>query len=184
MKNANIILIFLFLALTSCHTPRAYFTKEIKTELEKQAISISDIQFYIDSDVELRRELSSGNAAVSSGKVIFENGKYINLILIKKDTPGLCISKNKPVIDISFEEGEGKYLGFEESEEQTTTYYVLASTTEPNPHYLKILHTVDYEGQKYTIENGRFAKLMINKSIIQKLKITKRVLKGRKLTKN
>ena len=112
MKSIKTILIHLTLTITSCSVPKSYFTVGIRTKVESKSIPINKLQFYVDRDVELRRELSSGDMKVSSGKVKFENGKYIHIILLKKYTPGICTNYYDNAVDISFELGDGKNLTF------------------------------------------------------------------------
>jgi hypothetical protein len=194
VKIFNFIFIFISVILISCSTRKTYFTEATRNRLESKAIPISKIQFYIDRDVELRRELSSGDAKVNSGKVLFENGKYVHIILLKKHTPGVCTKLYTGKIDVSFEIGNDKSITFSASKDGI---YKIAAIDWKDQNGGKIL----YEGETYYIvdngkyestpilfvydnnsrPNGQEAILLINKSVEEKINIEKRKMTGRKL---
>ena len=49
---------------------------------------------------------------VTSGKVILETGKYVNIILLKAGTYGVSIRALNNTVEISFESGENKNIRF------------------------------------------------------------------------
>ena len=76
MKFLSTLSVILVVALSSCSTSqKSYFSVETRKRVEEVAIPVEKLQFYVDKDVELRRELTARDAKVTSGKVIFENGK-------------------------------------------------------------------------------------------------------------
>jgi len=92
----NMFRIFVFtltvLFITSCSN-KVYFSTDVRKQLEDKKIPINKLQFYVDRDVELRRELSSEETkTASSGIVRFENGKYIEIIKLRMLTAGVCTS--------------------------------------------------------------------------------------------
>ncbi len=48
--------------------------------------SLKKIQYYADRDIVLKREMETGVTKVSSGKLKLENGHYVNIITLKKNT--------------------------------------------------------------------------------------------------
>src|SRR6478672_11811677 len=109
MKITTTIPCLLLLAtLAACGSSKSYFTVDTRNRLEEKSISVDQLQYYIDKDVELRRELASGETKVKSGKVIMENGKYINIVLLKSGTLGVCTAADKNSLDIDFEDGDNK----------------------------------------------------------------------------
>ena len=176
---------FLFvLGLAACSTiPKSYFTVDTRNKVEEKAIPVSKLQFYVDKDVELRRELSSRDAKVNSGKIIFENGKYINIILLKAGTLGVCTQANTNSLDIAFESGEGKNLKFGVPDRAgSSTIYSLSAdkwvSNLNNPEIGKIT----YDGEVYFMRYaGTRPKLMIKKTANDKYEVNKRVMKGRKI---
>jgi hypothetical protein len=185
MKTLYASAIILCLALTSCSIPKSYFTVATREKVESKNISVDQLQFYIDRDVELRRELTSGDVEVTSGKIKFENGKYIHIILLKKFTPGVCTKIEDKKLEISFESGDGKSLGFGVEGKTTpeTNYQLFAQewlTPKNSPQ--TTIGKITYDNKVYYIQpNGTAARLMIKKSVIDKMKVKKRVMKGRKV---
>jgi hypothetical protein len=142
-------------------------------------VSPDKLQYYVDRDVELRRVLESGDATVTSGKVKFENGKYVHIILLKKNTPGVCVSsKESSWMSISFEEGDGKNINFgiPRDGNEYAGYTIYAQKW--NNNYGEIT----YDGKTYYIQpSGSLAVLLIKKSVVDRMEVDKRVMKGRKI---
>lgn len=165
------------LAFTSCSTPKTYFTPSVRTKIESSNIPVSKLQFYVDRDVELRREVASGSAQVSAGVVKFENGKYVNIITLKKNTPGVCTRAYDDKIDVSFEMGEGRYLTFGKLKRDGRAPYTLYADA-----WGRELGEIKYDGKTYYIlPAGSEAKLMIKKSALNTLKVERRKMSGREV---
>lgn len=165
------------LAFASCSTPKTYFTPSVRSKIESSNIPVSKLQFYVDRDVELRREVASGSAQVSAGVVKFENGKYVNIITLKRNTPGVCTRAYDDKMDISFEMGEGRYLTFGKLKRDGRAPYTLYADA-----WGRELGEIKYDGKSYYIlPAGSEAKLMIRKSALNTLKVEKREMSGRKV---
>lgn len=176
---AFIILIF----LAACSTPKSYFTADTRNKVEQKSIPVDRLQYYIDKDVELRRELSSGDATVRAGKVIIENGKYINIILLKKGTAGVCTGIHKNALDIAFENGDGRNLTFTVSRRAGTgDIYSLDADKWMKPYNSAEVGKITYAGEVYFMRfAGTRPKLMIKKTASDKYEVDKRVMSGRKI---
>jgi hypothetical protein len=183
----NIIKTLAFIAvagISACSTPKSYFTAETKNRIDANSIPVQKLQFYIDKDVELRRELSSkDDTKVSSGKVILENGKYVNIILLKKGTPGICTNANGGMLDIAFESGNNKNISFAlPLGANSNTAYSLSAEKWLNNYNTAEVGKITYDGQVYFMRfNGARPKLMIKKSDINNYEVNKRTMKGRKI---
>ena len=169
--------------ISACSTPKSYFTTETRNQVEQKAINVDRLQYYIDKDVELRRELSSGDATVKSGKVIIENGKYINIIQLKKGTAGVCTNIKSNALDIAFESGDDKSLRFTAARRAgTNAVYSLDADKWLKPYKASEVGQVTYDGDIYFIRfSGNRPKLMIKKTANDKYEVDKRVMSGRKL---
>lgn len=165
------------LILASCSTPKTYFTQNVRTKVESNNIPVTKLQYYVDRDVELRREVSSGTTQVSAGVVKFENGKYVNIVTLRKNTPGVCTRVYEDKMDVSFEMGEGRYLTFGKLKRDSQAPYTLYAD-----NWNRDLGEIRYDGKSYYIlPSGGEARLMIKKSALNTLKIEKREMKGRKV---
>jgi hypothetical protein len=168
------------LAFASCSTPKTYFTSSVRNTIETSNIPVTKLQFYVDRDVQLRREVASGSAQVSAGVVRFENGKYVNIITLKKNTPGVCTRAYDDKIDVSFEMGDGRYLTFGKLKRDSRAPYTLyADSWGRDP---RSMGEIRYDGNIYYIlPSGSEARLMIKKDALNTLKIDKREMKGRRV---
>jgi hypothetical protein len=149
----------------------------IRQRIENANLSIKEIQFYNDQKVTLRRELESGKTQVESGKVKLENGKYIHYIYLQQYTPGICKEISPNALDLSFEKGSGRILTFGTPE-------VMFGPSE-RPYQLQAIEWKDgigkilYDNDYYYIQpRGSEAKLKIKKSVLNKIKVEKRTMKG------
>jgi hypothetical protein len=178
MKNAFLIGI-VAIAFASCSTPKTYFSSSIRTRVENSSIPVTKLQYYVDRDVEIRREVESRTAKVESGVIKLENGKYVNIVTLKKNTPGICTRIYPDKIDVSFEVGDGKYLTFGrlKNADINAAYTLYANS------WMNDMGAITYDGKQYYIlPAGSEAKLMIKKSVLQTNKVDKHEMNGRKVT--
>jgi len=167
-------------ALASCSTPKTYFTPSVRSDIESHNIPVNKLQFYVDRDVEIRREVSSANTKVSAGVVKFENGRYVNVITLKRNTPGVCTKTYDDKIDVSFEMGDGRYLTFGKLKKDNRAPYTLYADNWGNRQ--SDYGEIKYDGLTYYIlPGGSEARLMIKKNALNTLKVDKREMKGRKV---
>ncbi|TDW97209.1 hypothetical protein [Dinghuibacter silviterrae] len=173
MKGAALVAIVL---LSSCAGHKSYFTSDVRARLERDHIPPEKVQFYIDRSVELRREVASRDAKVTDGRVRLVNGKYINIIKLKKGTPGVCTGFYTNSVNVAFESGPGQYLAFGVPAYGNNIYQVEAQ------NWINGTGKVMYEGNAYFIQPGGVeAKLLIDKSIIDKYDVSSRNMHGRKV---
>ena len=178
MKPFIIITVVALLSFTACR-PKTYLTKGLKQKIESQNIPISKVQFYLDRDLALKRELSSEAAKVTEGKIKFVNGKYIQVIRFKKYTPGVCIQEDLSGLRIAFESGNEKYLTFKitQVEENEAVYTITGNTLSDSTK------AIMYDGKTYSIQgDGLSAKLLIKRKEADKMQIKKTKVKGLKVT--
>lgn len=189
MKSISTLSVIFALALSSCSTlQRSYFTVDTRKRVEEIAIPVEKLQFYIDKDVELKRELAARDAKVTSGKIVLENGKYVNIVILKAGTLGVCTRALNNTLDISFENGENKNIRFNvpEKASSNTVYSLFADewTNSYNTYNPNIVQTgkIVYDGEIYYMRfSGERPKLMIEKSAQNKYQVNKRVMSGRKV---
>lgn len=177
MKTLTKWALILTLGLSACSGPKSYFTQDIRKKIEINSLSVEQIQFYVDRDVVLKRELTSGNMEVSSGKIKVEDGKFIHVIVLKKGTPGVCVSSSAKAMNVSFELGDNKTLLFSVPTSGKSVAYQICADEWAN-NYGKIT----YDGEIYTLQPaGSAAALMIKKSVISRWEVKVRKMKGRKV---
>ncbi len=175
MKNRLLIALVIITVFASCSSSKVYFSPNIRQKVENTGTSLSQLQYYIDRDVEISREILKGETKVTSGVVRFENGKDLNIITLKKNTPGVCTQALADKVYISFEVGEGKYLTFGRTKNSNDydPYRILANS------WIGDFGSINYEGKKYFIHSGTEASILIKTSELNKMEVNKRQMKGR-----
>jgi hypothetical protein len=181
LKIVQLLAVVIVISATSC-MPKSFFTSEIRSKLEADTIQLNKLQFYVDRDVELRREVSSADMKVTSGQIKYVSGKYVQIIMLKKFTPGVCSKVNKNSLEINFEVGDGKTLTFGVTGVSTPgEIYRLFANRWISQDAGKI-GEIKYDNQTYYIQpNGEGARLMIKKSVIANLKVDTKTMGGVKV---
>lgn len=177
MKKRNILFIIVTIILSSCAT-KIPFTTDARKKLETLGINIQELQFYNSAPITLKRQIDSSEIKVVSGVVKYENGKYIEEIIIKGKTPGICDEiKDEHRIKVSFEDGEGNNLTFGDLNPSSNKYFLLGSKEWKN----FTTETV-YNGQYYSAYTPYgVSYLMIKNQKVLKQSKDSRVAKGRKI---
>ena len=178
MKKCPILFLLVTFIMTACSSSKTYFTEAIRTSVEASHQPLEKIQFYADRDIVLRRDLETGETKVTSGKVTMENGHYVNIITLKKNTPGVCTLVRNNAVGISFEQGDNKFLTFGKTKFATRVdpYRILAND------WVNEYGVINYEGKQYYIQpSGTEASIMIKSSVLRKVKVDQREMKGRKI---
>lgn len=106
------ILVIMVFALTACSQKTIYFTQAMRQKVEGDGLELKDVQFYNSHPITLQRNLSYEETKLASGTINFENGKFIEIIQIKKETPGICENTEPSSLDIAFEAGDDRFLKF------------------------------------------------------------------------
>jgi len=171
--------------LSSCSINRMYLTVSTKLEIEKAGIDIKKVQFYNSEEIVLARQLSKEELKVAEGKVRIENGKSIEEIVIPANTPGVCELNDEKTLKVSFDKGDGKSIPFlvERKGDMVTTesYFKIGAKTWKRTSQGRQVGQVDYQGQIYSLVRGADSRLMIDKSVMNKVDRNTHVAKGRKL---
>ena len=180
MRNNSLIVIALLVVITSCSSSKIYFSTQVRQKVESTGTPLTQLQFYVDRDVELSREILKDETKVTSGIVRFENGKNLNIITLKRNTPGVCTKVLPDKVLISFEIGDDKYLTFGKTKYATDSdpYKILANS------WIGDYGAITYEGKNYFIHAGTNASILIKTSELNNEEINKRQMKGRTITNN
>lgn len=113
-------------------------------------------------------------AKVSQGKIKFNNGQYIEEIIIKKNTPGVAVKNGKNFLNIAFEKGNKGYFTFLLNPDN---YFQLSAKTWENN-----LGKITYDSLNYYIlPGGAKALLKVSKDNINGIKKKTRKLEGVKI---
>lgn len=177
--------LFAIVLLSSCGVNRMYFTVQTKQEIENAGVDLSQVQFYNSEEIILARQISKEELKVAEGKVRIENGKNIEEIIIPANTPGVCELHDEKTLKVSFDTGDGKTIPFlvERRGDMVVagSYFKIGAKTWTRTDRGRKIGTLDYQGQDYQLVRGAEARLMIDKSVLNRVKRNTHVAKGRKL---
>lgn len=162
-----------------------YFTVQTKQEIENAGVDLSQVQFYNSEEIILARQISKEEVKVAEGKVRIENGKNIEEIIIPANTPGVCEINDEKTLKVSFDTGEEKTIPFLVERKNDIvvagSYFKIGAKTWTRTDRGNKIGTLDYQGQDYQLVRGADARLMIDKSVLNRVKRNTHVAKGRKL---
>lgn len=181
MKNKITIALcalFIGLSISSC-SRKISFNTEVRNRVAATNTPLTKLQYYVDRTVELKRVITTGDTKVSSGTIKVENGKSIQIIKLKRNTPGVCTVIGGDRVSIAFEDGANKNLVFAMPRNATVknSYVLQLTSLDKNG-----VGTVTYDGLTYTVSpSGIYAKLKVKKSVATKMNVKKTKMKGRKL---
>jgi len=179
------ILSALALSLFSCSSSRKTsdkkfvpFTRELKQRLERDNIDLRQVQFYIDQKVVMSRYVDNEKVQVTSGVVKFDNGQYINEVVVPSFTPGVCEQVINDRLLISFEKGNND-LAFGLGNGYSSDYYVLYGNDWKNGTAVVSFDNNKFRAHCATCQDLSMARLVVRKSEIDKMERKTRVVQGR-----
>lgn len=171
IKYLSLLSIIVLLILGSCNST-IYFTQEMRNELNNNELDVGDVQFYTSRKLVLRRNLTYDETKIARGEIKFENGQYVEEIIIPKNTPGVAVNYNSRRIDVAFEQGDNRDLKFMINEDNLYQITALMWKGE----YGKVSYDTLYY---YLAPGGDKTFLKVKKDNIYKFQKNKRVVKGR-----
>lgn len=176
------VILFLLVAsvsLSAC-SRKILFNTEVRSRIESNNIPLTKLQYYVDRNVEFKRVISTGETKVSSGTIKVENGKQIQIIKLKKNTPGICTTVMPDRMVVTFDEGPNKNLVFVFPRGGTakSSYILQVNEVDKNGN-----GKINYDGKVYAVAaDGVRARLKVKKSTATKLNVKKTKMKGRKVS--
>ena len=94
------------------------FTKELYNILKASNIDVRKVQFYVDQQIVLTRNLTQGKTEVISGVIKFSNGNYVDEVIIQQHTPCIVDSVDYDGLRVSFG-GAANWFKFINSRQST-----------------------------------------------------------------
>jgi hypothetical protein len=169
-RNAFALLVLSMVALTSCKT---HFTGGMKKKLETEKVDLNKIQFYNSAKIVLTRVLLDSESDVIDGKIKLEDGKRIQEIVLKKNTPGALHKADPDFLDLYFETGENRNLRFEYKDGRD--YFRLPEISGRD--------SLLYEDKWFKVMFPSIPKVKVKKNDFSKTIKESRKIKGVKITK-
>ncbi len=164
--------------------PFVPFTRELFDKLSANNIDVKLVQYYIDQQLVLTRFLSNDQVAVKNGVIKFNNGQYVNEIIIPQYTPVVCESLEGDGLRVNAETGTGTTLKFLNSKQYSPVNYIF----NPDKWNKDGTCEVMYNGNKYNVvcptcstNSPNEAKLVVRQSALDNLDKKSTILPGRKV---
>ena len=170
-------LLFCVLALSGCGPRLSPFTQRLYEDQGWTEGELRRIQFYLSEDVVLQRELRNDRTQINRGTVKVINGREVEQVVFKRNTPGIFTFQPKTQrVAISFEEDADNFLVFGPNPKNGDRYTLLASDWNRN------FGTVNYAGREWQVSSAdAFASLLIPLKRLREGDTRGRVVGGRKL---
>ncbi len=165
--------------LMSCGSSK-YFNEDYRQSIESAGKNIKDVQFYNDGKIVLQRKVNSDDLQTTKGKVKFKRGRYVEIIKIPKNTPGVCIKDNIKGLIISFEKNDNLNINFLGNKDKS--FYRISDdknwllTKQVDNRYIQ------YGEKRYEVIKGSSVQLKMKDKIKYEKKKDKRKVKGRKIS--
>lgn len=164
--------------MSACSPTLTPFTQRLYDQYDWTESELKRIQFYVSDPIILRRQLTGGSSEIISGEIKIVDGREVEEVIIRRNTPGVLLFMPKDDrFAISFEaEGDDRYLIFGPNPKAGNRYALLAS------EWNRRMGNVTYEGRKFEVDTGSaFASLMVDLKKIRKISVSSRTARGRKV---
>lgn len=169
-------LIILSISLSSCSKKLTPFSQRLSDNYGWTEDDLRQIQFYVSDDIVLQKLNSNGSSSIVDGKIVIDNSRDINRIIIEEGTPGVLIfSPKENRMAISFDHDDSSYLMFGPNPRVSNQYVILAA------EWKRKKAIVTYGGQKYRMEGAPFTKLLVDLRKVDNTQVRSKVVKGREL---
>lgn len=178
----NVIKIVSFTAVfallfSACGPTLSPFTQKLYNDSGWSESELKRIQFYLSDDIVLRRQVTEGSSEIIRGEIKMVNGRKVEEVLIKRNTPGVFVfSPKEKRFAVSFEASDDVYLMFGPNPKFGNKYSLLASD------WKRRQGSVTYDGRKWNVDGSdALASLMVDLKKTRKVSVNSRVAKGRKI---
>jgi len=156
---------------------RAPLTEELRSKLGDPGVSA--LQYYVSSDIVLRRVLRTEEGGVTAGHTLkVDKGRKVEEIIIAGKTPGVLLKAEPGKLQISFEEaidGKDVFILFQEGLDGR---YYFFPTRMDGDNML-----VDYGGQLYVAtRDSRVAHLELDQDKVSTSSRETRQVSGRRIS--
>jgi hypothetical protein len=180
MKTINqftsLLVILFFLA--SCSSKLSYFTQDLYEQYHWSPRKLEQIQFYLSRDIVLKKQRRGGSSEIAEGKIKVKDGRKVEVITIRKGTPGVYLfSPKEKRFAISFEAGKNKrFLMFGPNPKADDRYVLLASD------WKRRTGKVNYDGKEWRVNSeDAYAALMVDLKEVRRVSVKSRTARGHKI---
>ena len=165
------------LLLSGCGPRLSPLTQRMIEDQRWQESELKRIQFYLSEDLVLTREVRNGNTEIRNGQVKMVDGRQVEQMVFKRNTPGVFVFSPKTQrMAVSFERDDDNYLVFGPNPKAGNRYTLLASDWDRRSG------TVTYAGKTWRVNAAdAYASLLIPLKRLRDNDVRGKVAGGRKL---
>ena len=162
------------LFLSSCTSYLTPYTSTTQTKTNFGEEQLKKVQFYLEGDITLYRDVSNSETEITSGEIKMVDGKKVEQIVIKSGTPGVVVTaENRDTFLVSFD-ADGSYLRFGVNNDYAGKYTMMAKKWEGRTGI------VDYAGKEYkSTPESIYAYLSVNMEKINNTTVNSKEAGGR-----
>jgi len=170
-------LVFFTILLSSCGPRLSPLTQRLVDDQNWSESELKRIQFYLSEDLVLTRELRDGKSEIRNGQVKIIDGREVEQIVFKRNTPGVFVFSPKTQrMAVSFERNDDNFLVFGPNPNAGNRYVLLATD------WNRRSGTVSYSGKKWRVNSAdAYASLLIPLKRLRNRDVNGKVVGGRKL---
>jgi len=174
LLTALALFTFLF---SSCGPKLSPLTQRLVDDQDWSESELKRIQFYLSEDLVLTRELRNGNTEIRNGQVKVIDGREVEQVIFKRNTPGVFVFSPKTQrMAVSFESSDENYLVFGPNPKAGQRYTLLASD------WNRRSGSVTYAGRTWRVNaSDAYASLLIPLKRLRNNDVSGKVVGGRKL---
>jgi hypothetical protein len=171
MRNLTLIILGIFISTVGIAQDKIPFTQEMRDKLEANDLNLRQVQFYISKEIKLNRKASSKDIKLDAGKINFESKGNSDLVIIPKETEGICEDFTATTLKVKFEEGVNRGIQFQRTRDNI--YQIAAEDWSTGSG--KVKYDTSYF---YLDKEGSNAFLLVKKADIRKNTKEKKKAKG------
>ncbi len=173
MRNLFTILTVAVL-FSSCTVYLSPYTSHTQDQTSFNEEQLKKVQFYLEGDITLTRDLSNSETEITSGEIKIVNGQKVEQIIIRSGTPGVVIrAENEDTFIVSFD-ADGTFLRFGANADYGGKYTLMAKKWDGRAGI------VDYGGKEYrSTPESIYAYLTVNMKKINNTTVESKEAGGR-----
>lgn len=171
-----VLALFTFL-FSSCGPRLSPLTQRLVDGQNWTQDELKRIQFYLSEDLVLTRSIRSGTSQIRNGQVKIVDGREVEQVVFKRNTPGVFVFEPKTNrMAVSFERSDENFLVFGPNPNAGNRYVIMAADWDRRSG------TVTYAGKKWQVSaSDAYASLMIPLKRLRDRDVSGKVVGGRRL---
>jgi len=164
----------LSLFLASCATYLSPYTSSTQSQTNFDESQLKKVQFYLNGDIVLYRELAASETEISGGEIKIVDGKKVEQFIIRSGTPGVVVkAENRDTFLVSFD-ADGSTLRFGANADYGGRYTLMAKEWQGR------VGIVDYAGREFkSTPESIYAFLEVNMEKINNTSVNTKEAGGR-----